>query len=744
MSAGQPQHDPWVAGRLTSAQLDAVLSGLDGLAVLPSAARAVQAAIAPAPDSPRLAPQLLDVIRCDPALTARVLSLAASCPAPAMTAAAAAGQLDPDVVRVELLALPAAQDDSDAEHETISLRALYLHSLAVALAAEGIAAHLDAALDPQEAFTCGLLHDLGKLALATALPKSFRRAAELAAASHGDISELERHVIGADHATIGRRLAETWRLPHLVAEVAWLHHQPPQAMPPAATDTTMIALVALADAVARQLQLGFSGNYVFRPSVQDRARALGLAESALEDLSRRLPQAVQEASRLVASAESSGPPHQSLRQLVARLATTNRQLHAQASAASTQAQALRELGEFAATLSGQSSIRQALERIAKLIAGALGLVPSASLPTVVYSIDPAGQGVQVLRDEGGGRLSSRTLAAGNCPPAPPAGDAREVLAALLADPQELADWVDPAACRHLPLIGAGHWVGGALLPSAPGATPAPEPVVTTVTSAAAMALAIVQGRCRAALLSEQLAGASQVLAASQEALAEAKLLAAIGELAAGAAHELNNPLAVISGRAQLMRDKVGKAEERRTWDLISDQAQRISDTLTSLMEIASPPPPQPGRVDPVELLKSAAEAFSSSGHPQASSAQVDIEVREGTPAAWADAAQIRGVIVEAITNAATAADGRAHVCLAARGSDDGQGVLFTVSDDGPGMDAATLERAFTPFFSLQRAGRRQGLGLPKARRYVETNAGKIWITSQVARGTQLHVQLPHA
>jgi signal transduction histidine kinase len=71
-------------------------------------------------------------------------------------------------------------------------------------------------------------------------------------------------------------------------------------------------------------------------------------------------------------------------------------------------------------------------------------------------------------------------------------------------------------------------------------------------------------------------------------------------------------------------------------------------------------------------------------------------------------------------------------------------VILTVGDDGAGMDEATAARACTPFFSAQSAGRRRGLGLPKAKRYVENNGGKMWINSQVGRGTTVWIRLPGA
>ncbi|MCK4602524.1 MAG: HAMP domain-containing histidine kinase, partial [Phycisphaerae bacterium] len=245
-------------------------------------------------------------------------------------------------------------------------------------------------------------------------------------------------------------------------------------------------------------------------------------------------------------------------------------------------------------------------------------------------------------------------------------------------------------------------------------------------------------------LSEQLAGTSQLLAATQEALAETKTLAMVGEMAAGAAHELNNPLAVISGRAQLMAERAGSEEDRKTWRLIADQAQCISDIVSELMEFASPPAPAPSAVEPRGLFAEALEEFSSSDHPKAGLLQTDITIGSNTPPAWADRRQLLAVIVELITNAATATKAAPRVRLKAEAADIDESVLLTVADDGAGMDQQTLVRAFTPFYSSQQAGRRRGLGLPLAKRYVENNGGRIWISSKKDKGTTVCIELPPA
>src|SRR5271166_1938799 len=89
----------------------------------------------------------------------------------------------------------------------------------------------EAGVNPSEAFVCGLLHDIGKVALDAILPKSFSRVVEASDLLRGNIADLERTVIGLDHMVVGKRLAERWNLPGVIRECIWLHGQLPQALP---------------------------------------------------------------------------------------------------------------------------------------------------------------------------------------------------------------------------------------------------------------------------------------------------------------------------------------------------------------------------------------------------------------------------------------------------------------------------------------------------------------------------------
>jgi len=115
------------------------------------------------------------------------------------------------------------------------------------------------------------------------------------------------------------------------------------------------------------------------------------------------------------------------------------------------------------------------------------------------------------------------------------------------------------------------------------------------------------------------------------------------------------------------------------------------------------------------------------------------------PRVFVDAKQVTAAMAEIIENALLATGGRdGRVDIRAAFDATGQRVAISVSDDGPGMDEATLHRAFDPFFSSKPAGRRRGMGLAKAQRWIEASGGRIRLESQAGRGTRALVLLPVA
>lgn len=224
---------------------------------------------------------------------------------------------------------------------------------------------------------------------------------------------------------------------------------------------------------------------------------------------------------------------------------------------------------------------------------------------------------------------------------------------------------------------------------------------------------------------------------------EAARLEAARELAYGAGHEINNPLANIATRAQALLLQERDVERRRRLATIVDQAFRARDMIGGLMLFARPPKPSAEPVEVVDLLRAAAEAIQPAA--SARNARVTVESAPESLVVHVDRSQMEEALRAIATNAVEAVGVGGVVRIAARPVAAGDRLCeVSVSDNGAGMDEATVRRAFDPFFSGREAGRGAGLGLSKAWRFVEAAAGSVAIESKPGAGTTVVVTLPLA
>jgi signal transduction histidine kinase len=233
----------------------------------------------------------------------------------------------------------------------------------------------------------------------------------------------------------------------------------------------------------------------------------------------------------------------------------------------------------------------------------------------------------------------------------------------------------------------------------------------------------------------------------EAAVADSRL-AAMRELAYGAGHEINNPLANIATRAQSLLLEEHDAERRRKLSTIVDQAFRARDMIGGLMLFARPPKPRADDLD----VGAVVTAVLESAQPLAASrsACLDFSPSPRPIVVRVDRAQVEEALRAVVTNALEAVAPGGRVVLAVGGTDADGAVDdmsmptcdIVVSDDGHGMDEETLRRAFDPFFSGREAGRGAGLGLSKAWRLIGVNGGRVAIDSRIGHGTRVTVTLP--
>lgn len=219
-------------------------------------------------------------------------------------------------------------------------------------------------------------------------------------------------------------------------------------------------------------------------------------------------------------------------------------------------------------------------------------------------------------------------------------------------------------------------------------------------------------------------------------------LEAVREFAYGAGHEINNPLANIAARAQSLLPEERDPERRRRLATIVDQAFRARDMIGGLMVYARPPRPRPADVTVDEIVRSAVEAVRPLA--EARGLRLGYSPPPAPVSVWVDAAQVAEALRALVMNAVEAGDAGGQVVIEARSGTAAGRCRISVVDDGPGMDAATVRRAFDPFYSGRDAGRGIGLGLPKALRLIESNGGELVVDSCRGRGTTVAVDLPLA
>lgn len=227
------------------------------------------------------------------------------------------------------------------------------------------------------------------------------------------------------------------------------------------------------------------------------------------------------------------------------------------------------------------------------------------------------------------------------------------------------------------------------------------------------------------------------LQASFEQLRRADRLSALGELSAGLAHEIRNPLGSVEGAVQILRRPELAIESRNEFgDLAQKEVNRLKSLLTSFLNFARPQSPQRAPTEPGELLQSVSKLVTETA--KMSGVQIRVQSVEDVPAIPVDPEQMKQVLLNLVINAIQATpDGGQVVLRAARETD---GVTLEVQDQGVGIPSEDLERIFNPFFTTRPDG--TGLGLSIAYQIVSQHGGHIAARRNPDQGMTFSVTLP--
>ncbi len=430
------------------------------------------------------------------------------------------------------------------------------------------------------------------------------------------------------------------------------------------------------------------------------------------------------------------------RHLAARLEDTVRERTAELEVQLRRTAALLESG---LALSSTLDLKQVLDHVTQLMVSSLHVDGCA-----IFNWDEQANTLTVLAvaehspaDESSGPVKGAVYDVNYCPPAAEALQTKQPVVVHLNDPTigqrecTLLQEGNYQAMLAVPMMVKGHAIGVVELYSTQEGRRFNDDDVAMALGLAGQAAIAIEN----AWLHEELKASIEELQRAQTQLIQSAKLAAIGELAAGVAHELNNPLTSVLGFASLALEET-EADDPRLHPLqvVQKEALRARGIIRSLLDFARQSRPRMSPEDLNALLQQTVELVNHSAQKK----QVHIkEQYDALPPVWVDADQMRQVFLNLINNAVQAMPQGGELVITSRlmnSNGEQQQVSVSFRDTGKGIPPEVLPRIFEPFFTTKAEG--TGLGLSVSYGIVERHRGRIEVESMIGIGSTFTVILP--
>lgn len=235
------------------------------------------------------------------------------------------------------------------------------------------------------------------------------------------------------------------------------------------------------------------------------------------------------------------------------------------------------------------------------------------------------------------------------------------------------------------------------------------------------------------------------LSSQREMLFQNEKMSALGELLAGVAHELNNPLSIVVGHALMLREEASDPETLRRIEKISSAAERSAKIVKTFLAMARQ---QPTRMERIDIQSVISTAVDVAGYGrQGETLEIVQTLPDDLPDIVADSDQITQVIINLVINAEQAIAGSGtgdRIDVSARLGRSGDSIEIVVEDNGPGVPDKIKGRVFEPFFTTKEVGDGTGIGLAFCHRIIHSHGGQIWLDQDYATGCRFVIALPLA
>jgi signal transduction histidine kinase/HD-like signal output (HDOD) protein/CheY-like chemotaxis protein len=610
----------------------------------------------------------------------------------------------------------------------IDLKGFWTHAFTTARYARTIAVKINSRYEGL-AYVAGLLHDIGKPALDRVVVRGYTRALELVRQQGLYALEAERRELGADHTVAGKWLAEAWGLPATLVAPIWLHHHPPGTLDNTPYPVQLIEIVALANFLAHGDELEAPPQERVAAMDEQRWMRLGLERLDVIEMLRASTEVRIDAPKNP-SPRSEMASRPDLKEDVSRIRQERDYYEALC--------ILHERLEPGLSPAGQLTLLiEALRQAFAIPAGLCYLTDDRSGAQVVLRWHTLQETPEVvpLREEGGERAAASL----------------DELIAALGGPRDASGRAPASAVqRHgfmaLPLFNSNRSVGQLIFQSGQGGPTLSEVFLNSLMrfmKAAGAAMA----RCNAVRGANEEAESLAAAVWKQELThrhdRKTERLISVGKMAAGAAHEINNPLAVISGKAQLLLGSAQRPEDQRALEVIIEHSQRASGILRDLLQFARPNPPQlmPSRLS--YLLQGTVDRVRKRLEDEG--IQLVEDYAQDLPMVQIDRVQMEQVFQNILKNAEQAMARQGDkLTIRVRPNQDRTAVIIQFIDTGQGIPADVMDKVFEPFFTTHSGNEGTGMGLAVCHGIVDAHRGTITLHSQEGSGTTCTLTLPVA